>query len=322
MENIRYIRTKRIDIDGSGSIQKVVDSTELTDAPFVNPSGFLEKIEYSEEVPYSIVKQVYHRPGISSLHYADTLEVMIFINMYGSVTLYGRSIELQGRPLVFIVLPDIVHATELSATDEGYELNLKFSLDEMKKYLGIENLLKMNGHSLKDLAASVPDFDEVFRTVNELIRCDNENIFCRMTLCMKLFELFDRGIRHVNESFSESNLTENKDLNRLIRWTSSHFREPITLDDAAATVGMSKFYFCKFFKKYTDMTYLQYILKLRIGYAQKLLMNGTSTADCCYECGFESVPYFTQLFKKHTGYTTGEYRQLFSTELRNKAKTK
>jgi len=311
MGSTGLVRKKRVDMDGSGSLVRIDRNNGLNQVTPALPDSFNEIIEYSPEVPYSIVKQLYREGSAknhSYLHYADTLEIMVFRGLRGTVTAYGNQYLLDNSPRIFVILPGIVHDVAIEPSEQGMEICLKFDLQQMKNFLDLQGFLKYNGRELDDLAASQPDLELFWDIVMELAEKDNENIYARMSLCLSLFRLLDQGI---SSDFREKGLIipHDETLNRLIRWTNIHYCERITLEDAAAYVNMDKYYFCKYFKKNTCTTYLQYVLQLRINHAEHLLLTGKSVTDCCYECGFDSVSYFIQLFKKKVGCTAAQYRE-------------
>ena len=308
MGRARYYRHKRVDMDESGSIGRILENgTQETDSGYL--VGIREEIEYSAKVPYSIVMQRFRRGENSPLHFGDTLEVMLIRGMKGVVTAYGHDIPLDGSPRMVILLPNTLHSASFKQESTGTILNLKFSLKDMKRFIDFEGMLAMSGHTIDDIVASAPDFEQFYQAVLDLAAADDD-FYERMRRCVRIFELFDRGIPE-NSAKAQIDTHSSEGLTRLIRWTEEHFREHITVDDAAQMLNLSKCYFCKYFKKQTHMTYLAYLTSVRINYAKRLLLSGVSAAECCYECGFDNVPYFIQLFKKTTGYTTREYRELY-----------
>jgi len=90
----------------------------------------------------------------------------------------------------------------------------------------------------------------------------------------------------------------------------AHFDEPINLDAIADEAYFSKFHFIRIFKKTYLLTPYQYLVQVRLEKAKLLLQSAIPVIDACYACGFESIPSFTTLFKKTTGYTPAAYRQL------------
>lgn len=84
----------------------------------------------------------------------------------------------------------------------------------------------------------------------------------------------------------------------------------ISLEEAAAHFYMSPNYFCKFFKKNFGCTYTNYLNRLRLEKACRML---TDTALPIMEisllCGFDNLSYFNRLFREKKGVTPSEYRR-------------
>lgn len=89
-----------------------------------------------------------------------------------------------------------------------------------------------------------------------------------------------------------------------------HYRRPIALQEVAALVNMTEKAFCRYFKKSTQKTLVQFINELRISHACKLLLNGEdSVGTICFESGFGNLSNFNRVFKRITGQTPREYQQ-------------
>jgi len=91
------------------------------------------------------------------------------------------------------------------------------------------------------------------------------------------------------------------------------FSEPITVEDIAQDLGMSARNFTRRFKQATGDPPLAYLHKLRIDCAKHLLESDfKSIQEICLEVGYEDLPHFRKLFKRHTGLTPTEYKARFS----------
>ncbi len=90
-----------------------------------------------------------------------------------------------------------------------------------------------------------------------------------------------------------------------------HYREKITLDFAAAYVFMSPSHFCKLFKKSTGKNFVDYLSEVRIEKAKRLLLESNLLIyQISEQVGYTNFNYFTKVFKKYTGITPEEYRQI------------
>jgi AraC-like DNA-binding protein len=62
---------------------------------------------------------------------------------------------------------------------------------------------------------------------------------------------------------------------------------------------------------YTGLPPLAFIHQLKMEQAQKRLLSGTErVAEIAYRLGFKDANYFSRLFKRKTGYTPNDYRQM------------
>jgi AraC-like DNA-binding protein len=87
----------------------------------------------------------------------------------------------------------------------------------------------------------------------------------------------------------------------------------ITLEDAAALSGFSKFHFSRLFKEYMNCTFYDYLINQRIKATEVLLTDDRlSITDIALQAGFSSISTFNRTFKQKKGCTPGEYRALYS----------
>ena len=94
-------------------------------------------------------------------------------------------------------------------------------------------------------------------------------------------------------------------------YVEEHYRDHITLDDAAKLTGYAKTYFCKHFKRVTGVSFHQYLNRYRISVACLLLEDpGLSVANIAEMTGFSSAKLFCRIFKETTNMTTSQYQRL------------
>ena len=94
------------------------------------------------------------------------------------------------------------------------------------------------------------------------------------------------------------------------RFVQAHVDEPITLAQVVEHVRVSRFYFCKLFKKATGMTLTEYVGRVRVEKAKMLLVDPSlRVSEVVYAAGFGSIPNFNSVFKRHVGMAPSAYRQ-------------
>lgn len=80
-----------------------------------------------------------------------------------------------------------------------------------------------------------------------------------------------------------------------------HYAEPLTLDDAAAVAGFSRYHFAREFHRVTGQTFVAFLNRLRCEHAASLLRAGATVTEACYACGFRELSYFSRTFRQSRG---------------------
>ena len=85
----------------------------------------------------------------------------------------------------------------------------------------------------------------------------------------------------------------------------------MSLEDAAAGMGMSPFYFSRQIKAATGRTFLEFITAYRMERAkQRLTSTELTVSEVGRAVGYPDPNYFTKVFKKYEGCTPSAYRGL------------
>lgn len=87
--------------------------------------------------------------------------------------------------------------------------------------------------------------------------------------------------------------------------------ETLSLDDIARAAGVSVYYFARMFKAATGFAPHQYVLRRRIERAKELLaVTRLPVIEIAARVGFRSQSHFAAVFRRLTGVTPREFRQL------------
>jgi AraC-like DNA-binding protein/ligand-binding sensor protein len=93
-------------------------------------------------------------------------------------------------------------------------------------------------------------------------------------------------------------------------YVEAHLDQPITLEQMGRHVGVSRFHFCKLFKKSTGMTLTEHVARMRLEKAKAMLVDpSVRISEAAFAAGFGSIPQFNSVFKRYVGVAPTEYRE-------------
>ena len=118
----------------------------------------------------------------------------------------------------------------------------------------------------------------------------------RGILCLILYQIS-------NLILNENHLSqEDPRIKSSIRYMSLHYAEPLTIDRMAEQFHLHPVYYGSLFREAMGMTFKQYLISLRLNYAENMLKSGEySVSEVALQCGFSDIFYFSKLFKEKKG---------------------
>ena len=88
-------------------------------------------------------------------------------------------------------------------------------------------------------------------------------------------------------------------MQKAISYIHSHFKENPKMSDVAKMLYLNEHYFSYLFKENVGECYKDYLRKLKLDYARKLVLHTSlSLTQIAYECGYSSQSNFNRDFKK------------------------
>ena len=104
---------------------------------------------------------------------------------------------------------------------------------------------------------------------------------------------------------------ENENVERAVEYIKENYMNDISRDDVAEAIYLNKVYLSSLFKSHMGMTINNFILKLRMEKAIKLLSQGEKISSIYEKVGYNSQRHFSRTFRAYMGYSLSEYKQKF-----------
>jgi transcriptional regulator GlxA family with amidase domain len=103
-----------------------------------------------------------------------------------------------------------------------------------------------------------------------------------------------------------------------MRWIEEDCGRPITVDDIAQSVSMGDRTFLRHFKAEMDMPPSEYLLRIRLDIARRLLITTTLPIDkVARRCGMRNGTRLAKIFKRRLGISASEYRNVARADFDN-----
>ena len=97
-----------------------------------------------------------------------------------------------------------------------------------------------------------------------------------------------------------------------VEYIRTHYQEDITLDELASVCGMSRSAFCRSFKSAFHETPFEYVQRIRVTAAKKLLVEqpAWNIQHISELTGFHDAGYFCRTFRRFEGMSPGAFRRV------------
>ncbi len=250
---------------------------------------------------------------LANWHIHPEHELVYIKNGKGSLRIGTEVIPYDKGVLVFLG-PNIPHA---DFSNREYEDNL-------------EVVVQFKSDFLEDKIAIFPEFKKIKQLIDKSkkVLLFDSSMHHQLTDTFLKFEQLDaagklihfmgildalsttnnyRCIFETPISFSFKTLEVNR-LEGVFEYVNTHYEKDISSQTLANEFGLTVNSFCRFFKKMTQRSFIQFLNNYRTRKATELFRETQlSISEVMYQCGYTDPSYFTKQFKKHQGNTPSAY---------------
>ena len=255
-------------------------------------------------------------------HWHEEMEILIINDGLAQVSTDDTSYTLKPGQGIIInqnVLHSIYSLNTDNCTFYSFVFHPDFLFGYTSNYLQAQFLVPIQNFRLFKMMVldeTDPWHERMLDAVNDAIAVNLTKSFgyeisAKGHLCRFWSELIEQ-IPRINPAPSPQASLDEQRVKQAMLYIRTHHAEPLSLDEIADSVHISKSECCRCFSRTLQMTPFEYLMKYRIFEATKKMTEHRgepmSIADLALSVGFNSASYFNKIFKKFLGCTPTYYR--------------
>ncbi len=262
----------------------------------------LETINPEDKSPFRIL----HNPRLSNLfywHFHPEFEV-VYIEGASATRHVGDHVSTYKESDLVLIGSNIPHLN----FDYGVQTEYKKEVLHIKPFfkdMVIGDIPELSGifdlfeKSSRGIAFFGKTKEMVGTRLKRLHALSSFDMFVEVIRILKILSTSDElEFLHDQPFINKYNKKEQKRLKHVYAFIDENYHRKIKIDEIASLSNLGKEAFCRYFKKATGSTFVEFLNQYRISQAKRLLLIGKNVGETCYECGFESLSYFNRTFKK------------------------
>ncbi len=245
------------------------------------------------------------------LHHHDFYELIFFIRGNVDYRVETEVFPLEAGDIIFV--PCGVFHQPVIKSDDTYErivlwinrdfLEGAFRSGEINSFL----------HSGRYIFKSRDSYDRIYTLLQILLGHDSDDAlredYERSLAALILAECSRLAAEKENVSSGEKDPL----IADILQYLNDHYREDISLDSLASSLGFSKYYLSHLFREKMGTSLYQYILSKRLIHAYDLLVSGNKPQEVSRLSGFHDYVNFYRTFKDEFSITPSALYRRYNT---------
>lgn len=213
---------------------------------------------------------------------------------------------------VFPINPDYGHAYKVEQEVPEYMvlfMNKEFLKDTSKLIYGDREIsFNIDSYRLD------PQFQELINlfmveSINQ--QQGYEFILQSINLQLAVYILRQINNNNITKDIREKSYHDKHFVNKLIEYFMEHYNENYSLDTISQLANYSPYHLIRIFKEHTGKTPYDFLIDIKVKKAQDLLLSTNfPIIEICLMSGFKNRSHFSTIFKKKTGISPQEYRNI------------
>lgn len=245
-------------------------------------------------------------------HWHAHLEVIYLLDGTMLIVRNDEKYTLQKHDL-FIVNSSDIHYTR--SIGSAKILLLQIPYDILDQSITQYNTLHFKEYFTDDEINEIPNYKKMIDHLLTMAKLYEEGLdgypfLFSSNLYQFLHILYTNCSNQQNPTEINNDFRHLERLREVIAYVEQHYREPISLKEAASLVALNTEYFCRIFKKYMGLSFLEYVNQVRLTHIHKDIVETTNSISEIQERhGFSNYKVFNRMFKEIYGCNPSKIRK-------------
>lgn len=248
------------------------------------------------------------------LHSHDFVEVILVVEGNISISAEGIRYPVKCGEIV-IIPPGLLHCTII---EEGTSCYKRFVVHIIPEYLAeiiqLHEIEESDFNFLKEpctISCTTESqwrlrnvFFETYRAIERSDKYAPALMTCySMELMITILDLYENHDR-------SSERLQNPEVAAIIHFINQNYQDPdVDLSLITRQVNMSEGHLSRLFKEYAGTSIYNYVISKRLENSKKLIREGKSIIEACFDSGFTDYTSYLKSFKKSCSCTPKQYQK-------------
>lgn len=249
------------------------------------------------------------------LHQHEEIQISFIVEGEGTL-IVGDSVNYYSKGNILIIgsyLPHVFKSDTTTSTN-SHMLSLFFTKNsfgngffELEEMTELQKFFKRCKHGFK-LTSRLRQMKNLFLQLEHASKLERFIILLQLQKTASKANYKSLSSFIYDKKYSDN---EGHRMRNVFEYTMNNFGKEISLDTIAEIANMTKNAFCKYFKKRTNKTYIQFLNELRIEHACKLLLlnKDLSIIQIAESSGFNNMSNFNRQFKSVKKINPSEFKK-------------
>jgi len=251
----------------------------------------------------------------NKLHQHEEIQLSLIVEGEGTLVV-GDSINYYCKNDILIIGSNIPHVfkSDLNTSKSSHMISLFFTNDsfgngffKLEELKELQRFFKRSKHGFK-VTSKQKQLRELFLKLEMSSKLNRFIILLQLLKMTSITNYESLSSFIYDKKYSD---IEGHRMRNVFEYTMNNFEKDISLDAISEVANMTKNAFCKYFKKRTNKTYIQFLNQLRVENTCKLIRSEhhLSIADIAYNSGFNNISNFNRQFKNFKKISPSIYKK-------------